>query len=1069
MRINININANKIEKENNDKINRDEDSDIPAEPIIPEEPIIPAEPIIPDEPIIPEKGKIEMIDLFGTIYIENIIESLAKLLRETGTIVNVNTRDLENEDIDNCFKNKNRYLFICCPQYFLQVFRGTTYPVHLRALPENKYFIYQLEKLDIGSPFYLSKNIIDLIKKSHCTFDYSEVNLSFYPEECSKKVSVLLPPVVEYNMDNIIEKNIDILFCGRETEKREKIFQALRLEGYNVVNVTDVFGKALTALIKKTKIFLNLHHDESASLETCRINEAVMSPDTHIISEKSGIHSVDSLYEDRIHFIERIENNNINELICKVKELLMDKEIKTFDSKKWNIKTIEIIKQKKEFIHLYPVLFNKYILKLRNILDDIPYEIKLKSIFDNDFICHLHIYNIDTFYDCYGKHYQNLINEFNIIITYSIGIIPITLLTNNVSIIRIENKGYDIGGKLCALEFIKNENIIYNYILFLHSKSNIDSRNEYFEPLIKNIHRIKLNKMLLKNKNLLGIFPNIIHGVENIFTYHDAFCYNDLYYTEILSYLNIEDNFRIFSEGNCFYCNKNVIDYIFKNNYNYFYNILNHENSFDANWVNIYYNYNTTNYQFLYNEYINKNLFGNNNLIKHTNKAMPDGMIEHVFERIWLNVIKKLKGKYLILDKRNLVDFYDIKINAIYFPQFHEIEENNKFWGKGFTEWTLLKPYNSNTIINDIKYDILKPHTDIGYYDLSNVNTLKNQIKLANEHNINGFVIYHYWFDDNTKILYKPLEYFLNTDISFPFCISWANETWSRRWDGSNSEVLLKQEYGNDNSMLLHINYLIPFFKKNNYMKTVNNECIFYIYNISHISEYNGMILIWKKELDRHNIKIKIIFTENSFIQNHNNSLGEDNFIFEPMYSSNYVNLKKQIDKKSFNKKDFDLKFYVDNNEDLRSLNEDYLYEHFITYGINENRTFKFNNKVIDNNMCINYKDIIKNYSLNKYNTTNKHLGLPLYWNNIVRRKNLPFLYIEDFSMSYLEEMLLLLLSEHVNKYSNIHNLNECKNKYDNIIIVNAWNEWNEQAVLEPNNINGYENLETICKIVKNL
>jgi hypothetical protein len=229
------------------------------------------------------------------------------------------------------------------------------------------------------------------------------------------------------------------------------------------------------------------------------------------------------------------------------------------------------------------------------------------------------------------------------------------------------------------------------------------------------------------------------------------------------------------------------------------------------------------------------------------------------------------------------------------------------------------------------------------------------------------------------------------------------------------------------------------------------------------------MILIWKKELDRHNIKIKIIFTENSFIQNHNNSLGEDNFIFEPMYSSNYVNLKKQIDKKSFNKKDFDLKFYVDNNEDLRSLNEDYLYEHFITYGINENRTFKFNNKVIDNNMCINYKDIIKNYSLNKYNTTNKHLGLPLYWNNIVRRKNLPFLYIEDFSMSYLEEMLLLLLSEHVNKYSNIHNLNECKNKYDNIIIVNAWNEWNEQAVLEPNNINGYENLETICKIVKNL
>ena len=438
---------------------------------------------------------------------------------------------------------------------------------------------------------------------------------------------------------------------------------------------------------------------------------------------------------------------------------------------------------------------------------------------------------------------------------------------------------------------------------------------------------------------------------------------------------------------------------------------MNYDNSFDVNWVNIFYKYNSDNYNFIHNEYNKKSLYGNNNLIKNTNKSMPDGMIEHVFERIWLNVIKKLNANYLILDKKNLLDFYDIKVNAIYFPQFHEIDENNKFWGKGFTEWTLLKPYNDKITIVEEIYDILKPHENIGYYDLNNIETLKKQINIANEYNINGFVIYHYWFDDNTKILYKPLEYFLSNEINYPFSISWANETWSKRWDGSNNEILIKQRYGDENSMLLHIKYLIPFFKQKNYMKTVNNECLFYIYNIFDIIDYDKMILIWNKELLNHNIKIKIIGTENSFKENHNNFLGENNFIFEPMYSGQYISITSSI----------------------------------------------------------SYKNIINNYKLNKYKIKNKHLGLPLYWNNVVRRKNLKFNYVEGFNINLLEELLLLLLSEHVNKYSNINNLNEIINKYDNIIIVNAWNEWNEQAVLEPNNINGYENLITINNVIKDL
>jgi hypothetical protein len=288
------------------------------------------------------ESPVEIIDLFATVYIENIAKALVKLFREMSIEVNVYIRDLTNDDINKCYKEANRYLFICCPQSFLQVYNCSTYPDHLHVLPENKYFLYQLEKLDIGSSVYLNENIISLVKKSRCTFDYSEVNLLYYPEQCKEKVIHLLPPVLEWDavaneMDPYaLYKKIDILFCGRNTDQRTNICQALRMEGYNVLHVTNVFGKELTNLIKKSKIFLNLHHDQSASLETCRLNEVVMSPDINIISEKSDQPELEKMYEDRVHFIERIVGDNYVELVDRVKELLDGKEIVKFNKEKWN-------------------------------------------------------------------------------------------------------------------------------------------------------------------------------------------------------------------------------------------------------------------------------------------------------------------------------------------------------------------------------------------------------------------------------------------------------------------------------------------------------------------------------------------------------------------------------------------------------------------------------------------------------------------------------------------------------------------------------------------------------------
>ena len=125
-----------------------------------------------------------------------------------------------------------------------------------------------------------------------------------------------------------LEKKYDILFCGYRNPRREKILNELKLAGYNILHVTDIFGPALTKLIKQSKIFLNIHHNNSKSLETCRLNEAVMVSTTHIISEKG---EGDKLYADRVRFVDK------EDILKNVKELMLNVNYSDiFDVKSWN-------------------------------------------------------------------------------------------------------------------------------------------------------------------------------------------------------------------------------------------------------------------------------------------------------------------------------------------------------------------------------------------------------------------------------------------------------------------------------------------------------------------------------------------------------------------------------------------------------------------------------------------------------------------------------------------------------------------------------------------------------------
>jgi hypothetical protein len=514
------------------------------------------------------------------------------------------------------------------------------------------------------------------------------------------------------------------------------------------------------------------------------------------------------------------------------------------------------------------------------------------------------------------------------------------------TILQVENKGFDIGPKLCMLQYLLDTNKDYTYILFLHSKTDPIFREKLFKTFLKNSSRLKLVQTIMEtNPNLMGIFPDWAYIAEQRKYYINNFRYT----SEIFKYLNFqvpEYKLHHFAAGNMMILRKKVIDRIFNNNLNIFYNLMNDCNSFDLNWYVITNNLHGSTREFAYNHFLSSEMkIGNNLSLIRPRTLVPDGMIEHAFERLWTVIIAQMKGDFLLLPEEGLIKKYNIKLNAIYFPQFHEIQENNEFWGDKFTEWTLLKPFPDTIQTSFGEIPIYKPHEDIGYYDLGQKETLLKQISIAKSYNINGFIVYHYWFHKNKIVMKKPLEYFLDDEIQFPFSISWANENWTKRWDGGNNEILIEQTY-DDN--LEHIQYLIQFFKRPNYIRNADNENILYIYRIDSIPNYNEMIKIWKSELAKHGLKIKIVATAGCFGGKEDTHV---RYIFEPIFNAAECNPRKIENEFSWS------------------------YEKIVDLYCNDART------------------------LPKAET---HFGLPLYWNNIVRRQNTDFHLLRDFSMSNL-------------------------------------------------------------------
>ena len=181
------------------------------------------------------------------------------------------------------------------------------------------------------------------------------------------------------------------------------------------------------------------------------------------------------------------------------------------------------------------------------------------------------------------------------------------------------------------------------------------------------------------------------------------------------------------------------------------------------------------------------------------------------------------------------------RIIAFHLPQYHPIPENDEWWGKGFTEWT-----------NTAKAKPLFPGhqqprvpADLGFYDLRLPEARAAQAELAREYGIEAFCYYHYWFAGR-RLLELPVNEILSTgQPDFPFCLCWANETWSGIWHGAPQHILIEQTYPGEADHRAHFDYLIRAFMDTRYLK-IDGRPLFLIYRAWEIPNIKDLLSLWK-------------------------------------------------------------------------------------------------------------------------------------------------------------------------------------------------------------------------------
>lgn len=351
-----------------------------------------------------------------------------------------------------------------------------------------------------------------------------------------------------------------------------------------------------------------------------------------------------------------------------------------------------------------------------------------------------------------------------------------------------------------------------------------------------------------------------------------------------------------------------------------------------------------------------------------------------------------------------------IKPIAFYLPQFHPIPENDEWWGKGFTEWTNV------TKAKPLFKGHLQPRlpADLGFYDLRVQETRIAQAELAKEYGVYGFAYWHYWFGNGKQVLERPLEEVVASGKpDFPFCLAWANQTWSGTWHGlSNKKILIEQKYPGEQDYKDHFYKILPVLKDSRYIK-VNGNNIFMIFRVFEIPDINLFTNLWQQ-----------LAIDNDL----------PSFQFVAIHDNDEDLLNKGIHA------------FIQKQPERHLLKDDSSFKEKLIFRINKILGLH-KKKKIDRVDYIKYVKKFPQYELK----SNEYPMIYPDWDNSPRSGNDGWMFYNSTPIAF--KKLLTKAKQEIDKQ------NENKEK---ILIVKSWNEWAEGNYLEPDRKFGTRYLEVL-------
>lgn len=350
---------------------------------------------------------------------------------------------------------------------------------------------------------------------------------------------------------------------------------------------------------------------------------------------------------------------------------------------------------------------------------------------------------------------------------------------------------------------------------------------------------------------------------------------------------------------------------------------------------------------------------------------------------------------------------------AFYLPQYHPIPENDANWGKDFTEWTNV---DRSKPVFPGHY---QPHVpaDLGHYDLREPQARAAQAALASEFGIDGLVYYHYWFNGH-QVLDRPFnEVLASGEPSMPFCLAWANENWTRRWDGGSEELILGQTYSLDDD-LEHIRALRTALMDERYIRR-DDKPVLLIYRANLLPDVRATTEVWRKEVESWGLKGLYLLRIESFPDENGDptALGFDGAVeFQPRW---WVRVK-----------DPPLLWLV---RALRQLS---------------GRRGPFRHRLVS------YSSLVDSEMRRGDPGYVRWPGVTPGYDNSPRRQRNAFVYVGSTAARYGEWLRDALRRA-------VRMGNRAGGNGETFVFVNAWNEWGEGNHLEPDQKHGRSFLES--------